>query len=149
MAQLERYPLKKPSAFGVFDFVSMGPKGAIQKRIVFEDTEVDGMYNLAFGDYNPENEKLDDAVVTDNHDRDKVLATVVETVFSFLEANPLALIYAKGRDPIRTRLYQISINKYLPDADPKYQIFGEQDGHIEPFAPGINYDGFYLMKRKS
>ena len=40
-------------------------------------------YNVGFGDFDPKSGKINDLVVTDNKDREKVLATVVATAMDF------------------------------------------------------------------
>jgi hypothetical protein len=50
--------------FNQFDFVSMGKKGPIRKRVAFTMTELDNIYNLAFGDLG-ENGEIDDLTVSD------------------------------------------------------------------------------------
>ncbi len=41
------------------------------------------IYNLAFGDVDPHTGIVSDIVITDNQDRDKVLATVANTIHAF------------------------------------------------------------------
>jgi hypothetical protein len=61
--------------FSVIDFTSTGKNGAIPKRIIFSTTELENVYNLAFGDID-ENGEIDDCRISDNGDRNKILATV-------------------------------------------------------------------------
>ena len=61
--------------FGIFDFISTGRNGDILKRVAFTKTEQDKVYNLALGDVDEDNE-INDYAVTDNGDRNKVIATV-------------------------------------------------------------------------
>ena len=66
-----------------FDFISEGKNGNIQKVIMFQETGIEGVFNLGFGDKDPE----------------KVLATVVMAVYLFTDENPSAYILAKGSTP--------------------------------------------------
>jgi hypothetical protein len=64
----EKYHLKSESKFTRFEFVSEGPKGAIRKLIEFQETTNPDVFNLAFGDLNPETQEIDDLSVSDNGD---------------------------------------------------------------------------------
>ena len=91
--KLERYQLKTSDNIKVFEFVSEGPKGRIEKIIQLSETNLKGFYNLAFGDKNPETGVLDDLAISNNGDMDKILATVVAAVLAFTERNPDAYVY--------------------------------------------------------
>ena len=89
-----------PSAFisddlSVFEFISKGKKGEIRKRIVFTRTSMNGVYNLAFGRVTEEN-RLDDLSITDNGDRNKILATVVRAVDAYTRRYPTRWVYFMG-----------------------------------------------------
>ena len=81
----------------IYQFISEGKKGKIYKVVIFQETETKGFFNLGFGDKDIETgELLDDTIVSDNGDSEKVLATVVATVYLFTNENPDAYIYAEG-----------------------------------------------------
>ena len=46
----ERYELEISKEFLTFEFTSVGPKGSIRKRVLFQDAGRKNIYNLAFGD---------------------------------------------------------------------------------------------------
>ncbi len=75
--------------------------------------ETPDQYNLASGDLNLLTLELDDLVVTDKSDRDKVPATVVRAIYNFCTHNPKAWIYARGSTLSGTRLYGMGINEYF------------------------------------
>lgn len=52
------------------------------------------LYNLAFSDLNPLTAKLDDKVITDNGESEKVLATKGAAVYAFAGQYPVAWVYA-------------------------------------------------------
>ena len=58
--KVEKYHLKSESKFTRFEFVSEGPKGAIRKLIEFQETTNSQVFNLAFGDFNPVTNDIDD-----------------------------------------------------------------------------------------
>ena len=95
---LEKYKLEFNPTKTAFEFISEGPKGSILKRIEYSKINVKGyknFYNLGFGDVNSESDEINDVVVTDNQDRDKVLATVASTLFIFIKRYPKATIFMK------------------------------------------------------
>lgn len=82
--KLDTYALKADGSLTVFEFISEGPKGLIRKAVQFQETNQSNLYNLAFGDKDPTTGDIDDFVVSDNGDSEKVLATVVSAVYAFL-----------------------------------------------------------------
>lgn len=59
-----------------FEFISVGNKGAIIKRIEFTHVAELDFWNLDFGDYDAATNRIDDQTVSDRRDGRKVLATV-------------------------------------------------------------------------
>ena len=61
-----------------YEFDSEGPKGRIRKVVRYTLQNAGGIryFNLGFGDLNKATDKIDDLAVTDNQDREKILATV-------------------------------------------------------------------------
>ena len=72
--KLPKYEIEAEDSLEVFEFVSEGPKGSIQKLIKFSETALKGFYNLAFGDKSLSTGDIDDKVVSNNGDSEKVLA---------------------------------------------------------------------------
>ena len=85
--KVDKYSIKAESNYTVFEFVSEGPKGSIRKLIQFQKTNEHNLYNLAFGDKNIETGQLDDLVISNNGDSEKVLATVISALYAFLTTN--------------------------------------------------------------
>ena len=103
--KLPKYEVEAEDSLEVFEFNSEGSKGSIPKLIKFSETALKGFYNLAFGDKNLMTGEIDDIVVFNNGDSEKVLATIVSAVYAFTDRNKNAWIYATGSTPARTRLY--------------------------------------------
>ena len=100
--KLDRYSLKADDLLTTYEFLSEGPKGKIQKIIQFSlVNQIDNVYNLAFGDKDFLTGEINDVVVTDNGDSEKVLATVVAAVYAFCDYYPEAWIYGEhsSQDP--------------------------------------------------
>ena len=109
---LPQYKTNPDEDLHSFSFISEGKNGKIEKVIRYEKITND-VFNLGFGDKDSITGKINDKVVTNNGDTEKVLATVVSTVFTFTERNPNAYIYATGSNHVRNRLYRRGITKYL------------------------------------
>jgi hypothetical protein len=76
----------------IFEFISSGKHGQIRKRILFQPTDIQGVYNLAFGDLSPDGE-IDDQTISNNGDRDKILATIVRSVDLYTGRYPRRWVY--------------------------------------------------------
>jgi hypothetical protein len=143
----EKYHLKSESKFTRFEFVSEGPKGAIRKLIEFQETTNPDVFNLAFGDLNPETQEIDDLSVSDNGDTEKVLATVVNAVYTFFNNYPDLFVYATGSTKARTRLYRMGIVRFYDEMKKDFYLYGQIGDDFVEFEIGTDYDGF-LAQRK-
>jgi hypothetical protein len=90
-----------------FDFMSVGTNGDILKRIIFMPVRSE-MCMLVFGNDSADGE-IDDLTISDNGDRNKILATIVNMVNLYTIRYPSRLIYFVGSTPARTRLYRMVI----------------------------------------
>ncbi len=122
---LDRYELKAGKNLTTFEFLSEGRKGKIIKVIQFQQMNLKNLYNLAFGDKDLNTGKLDDQIITGNGDSEKVLATVVSSIYAFSDRYPECWIYATGSNAAWTRLYRIGINKYFDIVIADFDIMGE------------------------
>ena len=145
--ELPKYPLASGEKLMTFEFISEGPKGLIHKLVQFKQTNLRDVYNLAFGDKDYTTGEIDDTVISNNGDSEKVLATVVATVYAITDKHPGAIIYATGSTKARTRLYRMGIAKYFSEVTKDFEILGERNDDWETFRKNIDYDGF-LVKRK-
>ena len=145
--ELQTYDVSKNKLSQSFQFTSIGPKGAIQKLVLYQETAIPRLFNLAFGDFATDTGILDDIVVTDNGDGEKVLATVVSTIHLFFAEHQDAIVYLTGSSSSRTRLYRIAISKYLPVFEDKFEILGELSEGWERFQISTDYCGFFIKLR--
>jgi hypothetical protein len=98
------------SDFQAYQFYSEGPNGRIKKVVTFSRIQDEPpIYNLTLVDIDPVGGLASDLTVSDNGDRDIILATVAYTVKDFSAHYGNHFIYTKGSTPVRTRLYQMSI----------------------------------------
>ena len=150
--QLSGYEYEAKRSYRQYEFYSEGPKGRIKKTILYEFMGIkDGinLYNLGFGDYS-EGNGINDLSISDNKDRDKVLATVAYTALEFTNYYPNCKIFAKGSTPARTRLYQMGIAKHQSEISEIFDIQGSIDQFLwEPFKIGRNYLAFLAQRKEN
>ena len=108
----------------IYDFYSQGPKGIILKRAVYQITSEPNVWQLIMGDYDKNLNKLDIYNVTNNNDREKILATVGVTLYSFFSKKHYTMVYAKGSTRARTRLYQMGISMILDEYITDFDVYG-------------------------
>ena len=132
--------------FSIINFVSAGKKGVIQKRIAFTETEVENLFNLAFGDLDV-NGEINDNIVSDNGDRNKILATIVTMVDGYTAKYPDRWIVFKGSTKERTRLYRMAVGLNLKELSMKFEIYGITDKGLVLFCKDLEINAF-LIKRK-
>ncbi|MFI5185748.1 MAG: DUF6934 family protein [Chitinophagales bacterium] len=94
-----------------YEFISIGPKGKIAKRIEFTPLRKRGYYNVAFGDV-MKNGRVNDIVYSGNQDIVKVISTVIDTVKDFLKENPTARLVFTGSTDDRTRFYRQILSRH-------------------------------------
>ncbi len=146
--KIPRYALRADQTFMVFEFVSLGPNGAITKHIEFAKLAwADEVYNLGFGDVQSESGEIDDLAVSNNGDMQKVLATVVDAIYEFTTHYPDAWVFAEGSTPARLRLYRMAIAKHWAEVTKDFRLFGLRDGHWEEFNKTAPYSAL-LAQRK-
>lgn len=145
---MSKYPLSSSDKLLTFEFISEGPQGLIHKLVRYQPTNLKDVYNLAFGDKDHKTGEVDDTIISNNGDSDKVLATVVATVYAFTDKYPEAWIYATGSTEARTRLYRMGIAKYFSEAKEDFEILGERNDDWESFRKSVVYEGFLVRRRK-
>ena len=147
----ERYHYKASECFLDYEFYSKGPKGVIKKVVRFTLVSMQSFsyYNLGFGDWNEDEQRIDDFVISNNQDAERVLATVAATVMDFTANYPNVVVYAEGSSVARTRRYQMDINKYWAEINIHFDVYGliENQG-FRPFKQGYNYTAFVVKRKK-
>ena len=146
--RLPKYPLASGDKLLTFDFISEGRKGLIHKAVQYKPTNLKNIYNLAFGDKDQKTGEIDDTVISNNGDSEKVLATVVATIYAFTDKYPDSWIYATGSTRARTRLYRMGITKFLSEVTEDFEILGEINEDWDTFRTNTEYDGFLIRRKK-
>lgn len=144
---IEKYALKAEASLTIFEFISEGPKGLIQKIVQFQETNRANVYNLAFGDKDPETGAINDLVVSNNDDSEKVLATVIAALYAFFDKYPDVFVYATGSTKARTRLYRMGITRFYEEMIQDFDLYGQVGDEFHEFEIGKDYAGF-LAQRK-
>lgn len=144
----EKYQLKANHDLLFFEFVSEGEKGRIHKLVHYSKMNRDNIYNLAFGDKNLQTGELDDTAVTNNGDVRKVLTTVYNTLYAFLDKYPETSVFIKGNTESRNRLYRIAISNNLEELSKDFEIYGYYKEYWIKFRKNINFEAF-LVELKS
>ncbi|MEP6806724.1 MAG: hypothetical protein ABI892_19510 [Flavobacterium sp.] len=153
---IPKYDLLANTDSTLFKFESNGTSGEISKGIAYTATKNERLYNLGFGDliFDPiiNGYIIDDLVVSDNGDRNTVLATVVKSAYTFSEKYPDRNVFIRGSTKARTRLYRRAMSLNLQELLETFHIFGamedETGGVFDvPFDPNGDFYGF-IIKRK-
>lgn len=139
-------PLEVAHDFSKFDFISQGPKGDIRKRIAFTPIGDTDTCNLAFGDVDEQGD-IDDYVVSDNDDRDKILATIADFASVYLKIYPHRWLYFEGSTPVRTRLYRMAVGLHLEELTRKFDIYAKLGESITPFKRNMTLTAFLVRKK--
>jgi hypothetical protein len=128
-----------------FEFESVGSR-RIQKCILFQRTTIPDFFTLAMGDLQTDG-VLDVDSVSNNGDRDRILATVVQATLVFFREYPAARIGFTGSTPARTRLYQIVIAQERVHLLEHFIIWGLTQNKLELFEPNRAYEALVIYRR--
>lgn len=132
-------------------FYSTGPKGKIRKLIDYElvEGDVEGIprFNLSFSDWDYDTQTASDMAVSNNGDRDKVLATIAYTIVDFTRKEKDRVIIIEGSTPPRTRLYQMAINAHYDEVSSLFFIQGRIADEWETFNTDKNYEAFSIIRK--
>lgn len=129
----EYWPLEAFEENRVYLFSSCGPKGNIDMTIQFTPTEEDGIFNLAFGLLDKDG-KMNDTIINNNGDRNKIIATVIAAINEFTYHYPDKIVYFSGHTKGRNRLYRGALSIYLEQWLQNYTIWGiKEDNSFELF----------------
>jgi hypothetical protein len=138
--------LKIADDLRTFDFVSVGRHRAILKRIAFSHTGMPNIYNLAFGDLT-ENGDIDDYSISNNGDRNKILATVANAIAMYTQKYPKRWILIIGSTESRMRLYRMAIGLNFDELSLLFDIYAYTGSEIMPFSNELMINSL-LVRRK-
>ena len=145
----EFYKFKRDENALFFEFQSVSKEKTINKVIAYTSFEHQpDIFNLALGDI-LESGEVSDMTISNNSDLEKIIATVVQTIFLFFEKYPKNFVYFKGSTDIRTRLYRIVIARELEEANQFFKIYGISNTLIERFELNRSYDSFVIALKNN
>jgi uncharacterized protein DUF6934 len=136
-----------------YEFISIGPKGQIKKRIEFTALRKRGYYNVAFGDVMKDG-RVTDTVYSNNQDIAKIIATVIDTMKDFLKENPAAKLVFTGSTDDRTNFYKKILSRHYKTLSVNYSITAlaeDEDGsfveiEFNPIEEN-NFSIFFVRKK--
>ena len=160
-------------------FISKGKNDVIKVIQYLYFTELYGksIFNLGFGDYDINEDKIDDSANTGNGDAYKVLNTVLTTIPKFFDTFHDAMLMVQGSDSKtefterckltckkmctsycknqhrRISVYTYYVNKNFETLNKEYAFFGgiEDDNgaiRLEPYIPHKKYGSVFVMKNE-
>jgi hypothetical protein len=140
--------VREDKVFNTFEFISAGNNGNILKRVLFTPTHLPNVFNLAFGDINEKGD-IDDLTVSNNGDRNKILATILNIVDRYTNRFPERYVIFTGSTEQRTRLYRMAISVHLEELSEVFEIYADISGDLKFvwFRKGLIARAF-LVKRK-
>ncbi len=138
----ETYDIQPSPRKLYFLFTSEGPKGLIEKVVMFEPLEFN-VFNLAFGDI--QGQSINDSVISNNQDFVKVLATVAKCTYDFVEKYPGVKIKITPVDEGRKLLYNTVFRRHHRVIGEKFEIRGFIETTKQPYSPEKNFDEFELQ----
>ncbi len=130
----------------IFSFESVSREKIIKKVVVYEPL-VDELYHMGFGDLVEDN-TIDYRIKSANKDMNKVLSTVVQTMFLFFEKYPDKKVVFTGSNEVRTRLYRSIISKFVEEIELYFSVEGfKNDGTQEAFRKNEDYYAFLIYPK--
>lgn len=145
--KIAKYPVIIGETSMVFEFTSEGIHGSIAKLVVYSETHLHNFYNLGFGDKDEITGQIDDEIVTNNGDSEKVLATVASTLYIFMEKFPDAMVFATGSTKARTRLYRIGISNNFVEIKEDFNVYGLINDNWQDFQKQTEFEAFLVIKK--
>ncbi|GAB2634456.1 hypothetical protein GCM10027035_29430 [Emticicia sediminis] len=139
------YDFKRIDQSLSFSFESRGKRN-IEKRVIFQKLSIDNYYQLALVDVKQDG-KFDDKIISNNGDRNKVLATVFQILNYFLTIYPNVIVLFAGSTDSRTRLYQIALSSEYEKASILFNISGFYNNSFETFVKNKTYEAFAISKK--
>jgi hypothetical protein len=122
------YPIRATTTTR-YEFVSQGPRGAIEKIVEITKLSRKNAYSFGFGNKMPGGQ-IDDRVESNNADISKIFATLLTIIRDFTAHRPMAELYFVGSTDQRTQVYQYLLTRYYPLLSCEFEINGivERDG---------------------
>lgn len=141
------YPFEASSNQFRYEFESVSEEKTVRKVVVFQETGLLNLYNLALLDI-LENGEESDMTISNNRDLEMVMATVLQIIATFLDKNPACSVHFKGNEERKTRLYRIVIGREISQLRQRFDVFGVTPQRSELFRSNTSYDAFVVSLKQ-
>jgi hypothetical protein len=131
-----------------FQFISEGPRGRIAKQIQFTLLFKPRIYMLQLGDIN-EYGGFDRSAISNNGDKNRILATVIQAIEVFTTRYPDRSIRIWSLSAERSRLFQIAISKNFQQLSTKFTVQTMAREGFLLFRKDIDKTDFVLNHKKT
>lgn len=130
----------------LFEFFSIGFRGVLLKRVVFQPTRNQFLYNLVMGDVDI-NGNLNCDSISNNGDTHKVLATIIRIVEMHLSEYPRRVIGFYGNTIQKTRLYRMLISNNLEYLLLNFMLYSLVNDKVILFKKNMPVDVFFITTK--
>lgn len=139
----------------IFTFISVGDR-EITKVIKYDNINVTftneigksfEIFNLGFGDLNPDTSEIEDKVVSSNGDALIVFNTVLNSIPKFITSRESAGITVRGSDDRRHKIYHRYLSNNIEKFNNDYSFYGIKEGKVEQFQMNLIYDDLVILPK--
>lgn len=99
--------------------------------------------------YRTAQQEISNFTVSNNGDRNKILATVFKVVDNYTERYPDRWIYITGSTKERTRLYRMAIGINLDELSKTFEIYAISNGELVLFTKNMEISAFIIKRKNS
>jgi hypothetical protein len=142
----EYYPFLSNQEKWYFEFESEGTKGKITKIVLFSKIK-NNIWNLGFGDKTGDN--WEDAVISNNGDLLKVMATIVAIGVEFSENWPDLIIHIQPVDDKRKMLYNALFKRNYLEINQNFEVKGFLKNRWVQYDTEKNFDQFRIRRKNT
>lgn len=145
---LERYEIDCDSLNLEYSFFSIGKNGDVKKVARFSESNVKGIYQFSFGDWNEKTGTINENVKTNNLDANKVINTIAYILYDFVNRFPQCLVRVSGSSRSRTRFFLIWLIKNRIEVNKCFIVFGcKMSEQWERYKTNGRYGALIFKKR--
>jgi len=142
---LESYEFSVDRENSIYQFFSLGGNQPLEMMVHFQLIGFN-FYNIAFGMYDHQKQKIDEFARTRNNDTIKTFSTLAAIIYDFTTYHNDSIIILIGATRSRNRLFRMIISLYFELINNEYKIYGAYDYKWEKFRPNRDYNSFYFLR---
>jgi len=147
MENIEKYKVNCINEGINYYFFSIGEKGCLKMEAQFIKSPVVRIYQFRFGVIENTTGVIDEYIVPNNNDTNKILNTIVWILYNFTNRFPECLIRFSGSTKVRTRLFLMWLNRNWDFANKYFIIFGSKSNEKWVRCRyGIRYSALLIKK---